>query len=374
MPANDTQRLAKVRLARSQGIGPVTFTKLIEMHGDAVNAIDALLDGPHARKVASLDQAKAELAAAAKIGAATLCLGDSEYPERLAAIADAPPLLHCLGNLSLLEARIVAVVGARNASGAGLKLTRSIVGGLGEAGVCISSGLARGIDTAAHAAALDTGTIACLAGGLDVIYPPENKQLYENVIAKGLLVSEMPIGTKPQARHFPRRNRIISGLSDGVLVIEAATRSGSLITARLAGEQGRDIFAVPGSPLDPRSAGANRLIKDGAILARNAEDIISELTSPTLHKKKLKPAPAKTRKTTALQAPHQASSQATSLAQGQPNNPRDLMTILSPSPIHIDEIVLLKGGTADTILAELQLLELDGKVARHSGGRFSRIV
>ncbi len=329
MPANNAQRLAKVRLARSQGIGPVTFLKLIEIHSDATTAIDALLDGPHARKVASLDHARAELAAAAKIGATTLCLGDPEYPKRLAAIADAPPLLHCLGDLSLLDARIVAVVGARNASGAGLKLTRSITTGLGKIGICISSGLARGIDAAAHGAALETGTIACLAGGPDIVYPPENKHLYENIAANGLLVSEMPIGTKPQARHFPRRNRIISGLSDGVLVIEAATRSGSLITARLAGEQGRDIFAVPGSPLDPRSAGANRLIKDGAILARNAEDIISELASPKLQKKKVTTARANPKENTVPQA------------VAPTITPGDLMTILSPSPIHIDEIVLL---------------------------------
>jgi len=363
MPNPDAQRLAHVRLARSQGIGPVTFMKLLEIHGNASNALDALLAGAHAKKVASLESAKSELAAAAKLGAITLYLGDPAYPSRLAAIPDAPPLLHCLGDLSLLMGPTLAVVGARNASGAGLKLTRTICTALGKADICISSGLARGIDAAAHGAAIESGTIACLAGGLDIVYPRENQQLYENIRSRGLLVSEMPPGTKPQARHFPRRNRIISGLSDGTLVIEAAARSGSLITARLAGEHGREIFAVPSSPLDPRSAGANQLIKDGAILVRNADDIIDELSVTIIQPQQVRPATAKS-----VRKP------AKSPTVGQSLNPSDLMTILSPSPIHIDEIVLLCDGTADSILAELQLLELDGKVARHSGGRFSKIM
>lgn len=362
MPTHDSERLAHIRLARSRGIGPVTFIKLLDLRGDALTALEALLDGPHAHKAASIDQARAEISAAAKLGASTLLLGEQDYPDRLAAIPDPPPILHCLGDLSLLKHPTLAVVGARNASGAGLKLTRSISTAVGEAGICIASGLARGIDAAAHSAALETGTIACLAGGLDNIYPPENRRLYANIRTKGLLVSEMPIGTKPQARHFPRRNRIISGLSDGVLVVEAAIRSGSLITARLAGEHGRDIFAVPGSPLDPRSAGANSLIKDGAILVRNADDIISEFT--TLQPRQVKPSPI-----------HQAEKKAVARREpDQKTNPKDLMTILSPSPIHIDEIVLLTGKSANSILVELQMLELDGKIARHSGGRFSKIV
>ncbi len=363
MPSPDAQRLAHVRLARSQGIGPVTFLKLLELHGDAANALDALLGGTHAKKVGSIDDAVSELAAASKLGATTVYLGDPAYPSRLAAIPDAPPILHCLGDISLLEGPTLAVVGARNASGAGLKLTRTIATALGEAGIWIASGLARGIDAAAHSAAIETGTIACLAGGLDIVYPRENQQLYENIRSKGLLVSEMPPGTKPQARHFPRRNRIISGLSDGTLVIEAAARSGSLITARLAGEHGREIFAVPGSPLDPRSAGGNRLIKDGAILVRNADDIINELSTSTASRPQVKFSDTKSKKKPAnLSAPAQSP------------NPANLITILSPSPIHIDEIVLLCDGAADSILAELQLLELDGKVARHSGGRFSKIM
>jgi len=363
MPNPDAQRLAHVRLARSQGIGPVTFLKLVELHGSVANALDTLLAGAHAKKVGSLENAKNELAAAAKLGATTVYLGDPAYPRRLAAIPDPPPILHCLGDLSLLDGPTLAVVGARNASGAGLKLTRAIASALGRAGICISSGLARGIDAAAHGAAIESGTIACAAGGLDVVYPRENQQLYENIRSKGLLVSEMPPGTKPQARHFPRRNRIISGLSDGTLVIEAAARSGSLITARLAGEHGREIFAVPGSPLDPRSAGANQLIKDGAILVRSANDIINELPTSIPKQTQMRPAVTKTDRKSA-----------NSPTASQPPNPSDLMTILSPSPIHIDEIVLLCDGAADNILAELQLLELDGKVARHSGGRFSKIM
>jgi len=363
MPNTDAQRLAHVRLARSQGIGPVTFLKLLELHGHPENALDALLAGKHSKKVSSLAAAISELNAASKLGATTAFLGDPEYPSRLAAIPDAPPLLHCIGNMEHFEGPTIAVVGARNASGAGLRLTRSITTALGEAGICIASGLARGIDAAAHGAALETSTIACLAGGLDIVYPRENQQLYENIRSQGLLVSEMPPGTKPQARHFPRRNRIISGLSDGTLVIEAAARSGSLITARLAGEHGREIFAVPGSPLDPRSAGANQLIKDGAILVRSADDIINELSTSTASRSQVKLSDTTPkRKSANLSTPT------------QPLNPADLMTILSPSPIHIDEIVLLSDGTADSILAELQLLELDGKVARHSGGRFSKIM
>ena len=261
----------------------------------------------------------------------------------------------------LFDKQLCAIVGARNASGAGLKLTGAIASDLGKQNVGIVSGLARGIDTAAHHASLTSGTIACLAGGLDVVYPQENRDLYRSILENGLVVSEMPPGAKPQARHFPRRNRIISGLSDGVLIIEAAARSGSLITARYAAEQGRDLFAVPGSPLDPRSAGGNQLLKDGAILVRNADDIIHEL------------AVSAPRKAVSHISGHESKTPVGEKVMAPPQPVGKLLSLLNPSPIHIDEIVALSGMAAQSVVAELQLLELDGKIARHSGGRFSRI-
>lgn len=361
MSKGDKELIAHVRLARSRSVGPVTFHKLIEKYGSAATTIDALLDGPNAHKILKQEAAVKEIDTAQASGMHILYTGSTNYPLRLAAIYDAPPILYWKGNPDLFKNRLCGIVGARNASSAGLKITRRIAADLGASNVTIASGLARGIDTAAHTASLATGTVACLAGGLDIIYPEENTSLYNDIAERGLLVSEMPPGTKPQARHFPKRNRIISGLSDGVLVIEAAAKSGSLITARFAAEQGRDLFAVPGSPLDPRSAGGNQLLKDGAVLTRNAEDILNELAeysdspakpvAPVHWKKDIK---------------HQAIKKTAKPEGG-------LLELLSPSPIHIDEIVTSSGMETNTVTAELQLLELEGKVTRHSGGRFSRI-
>ena len=361
MSKSDKELIAHVRLARSRSVGPVTFHKLIEKHGSATTAIEALLDGPNARKVFDQDAAKKEIDAAQAAGMSFFCSGDEHYPPKLAAIYDAPPVLYWKGNPDLLKGRLCGIVGARNASGAGRKLTRRITSELGANNVRIVSGLARGIDTAAHAASLETGTIACLAGGLDIVYPEENTVLYNNIAEHGLLVSEMPPGTKPQARHFPRRNRIISGLSDGVLIIEAAAKSGSLITARFAAEHGRDLFAVPGSPLDPRSAGGNQLLKDGAILTRDADDIVNELAEH--HETLVRP-----------RQPVPKEAKINPIARKMTAKTKGgLLELLSPSPIHIDEIVTTSGMETNAVTAELQLLELEGKVTRHSGGRFSRI-
>ncbi len=364
MSVSDQHIINHIRLARSRSVGPVTFHKLIQDYGTATDALDALLDGPNAKKVCTKLQADRELTAARQAGLQILLHGSAEYPYSLASIPDAPPLLYWRGDPSLFQGRLCAIVGARNASGAGLKLTNKLATDLGTAGVTIVSGLARGIDTAAHAASVATGTIACLAGGADVIYPEENTRLYDAIADTGLLVSEMPTAVKPLARHFPRRNRIISGLSDGTLVVEAAMKSGSLITARFAADQGRELFAVPGSPLDPRSAGANQLIKDGAVLVRTAEDILAELpqnnNAPTFVASPKVASPAR--------PPQQKVSK-----PELKSKKADLLTLLSPSPIHIDEIVSLSGTKTDAVLAELQLLELDGKVARHAGARFSRI-
>ena len=357
---SQASKIAHLRLARTKSVGPVTFRKLIEAHGTCVKALDTILDGPKARSVPPESQIEAELRQAERIGANCLFLGTKEYPAPLAATDDAPPVLYTLGNKALLSQPSIAVVGARNASASGIKLTKAIVSELSKNNIVTVSGLARGIDGAAHAASLDGGTIACLAGGIDVIYPQEHTALYHAIRDTGLIVSEMPAGVKPQARHFPRRNRIISGLSSGVLIVEAAIKSGSLITARFAADQGREIYAVPGSPLDPRSGGTNQLIKDGAILVRGASDILNELPD------------AGTQRTLPFKAVIQATPRKN---QDKPaaQSSGELLDLLTTTPIHIDELVKISGKTANDALVELQLLELDGKITRHNGSRFSRI-
>src|SRR5690348_1336856 len=225
----------------------------------------------------SLRDAETELAALARLGARLVCWGEPDYPAALANVEDAPPVLTVLGNPALLQAPIVAVVGARNASANGRRIASELSAGLGEAGIVVASGMARGIDAAAHLGALDSGSVAVVAGGADIVYPEENRGLYDALVERGAVVAELPLGTEPQARHFPRRNRIISGMARGVVVVEAAAKSGSLITARFALEQGREVFAVPGSPLDPRSRGCNDLLRHGATLTESAADVLSQL-------------------------------------------------------------------------------------------------
>ena len=277
------QRLAWLRLIRSENIGPVTFRELINHFGGAAAAIAAtprLAErGGRRIRIASEDDATRELAAVEAIGARLVALGEAGYPPALRDIESAPPLIAMRGSDDCLQRPTVAIVGSRNASIAGRKFAMQIARGVGEAGFTIASGLARGIDAAAHEAALASGTVAVFAGGLDRTYPPENADLAERIVASGgALVSEMPMGWEPRARDFPRRNRIISGLSLAVVVVEAASRSGSLITARRAADQGRLVFAVPGFPLDPRSGGTNALIREGATLVTSAADIIGEIT------------------------------------------------------------------------------------------------
>jgi len=287
-PASDHQeRLARLRLIRSENVGPVNFRRLIDRFGTAVEALEALpkiaaRSGRRNLRVTKAAQSEAEMAALEKAGARLVMLGDADFPPLLAETDGAPPVITVKGDLSLLSRPSIAIVGARNCSANGKAICRKIAAALGEAGITVVSGLARGIDAAAHQASLATGTVGVVAGGVDVTYPAENTELQEKIGQQGLLIAESPFGTQPKARHFPRRNRIISGASLGVAVIEAALRSGSLITARQAGEQGREVFAVPGSPLDPRSAGANRLIKDGAQLIESADDILDQLGPPGL--------------------------------------------------------------------------------------------
>ncbi|MBL4639695.1 MAG: DNA-protecting protein DprA [Kordiimonadaceae bacterium] len=371
---SDAEKHARLRLIRSEGVGPVSFTKLLSVYGSASEAIWHLLNAPTKIRLVADAEIEKEIAAHAALGATLLYLGEPSYPHALAAIPDAPPVLSVLGDATLLCQQNIAVVGARNASASGIKLRRLLCKGLADAGIIVTSGLARGIDAAAHAASVSKGTIACLAGGVDIIYPQDNSALYQEIAEHGALVSEMRLGTKPQARHFPRRNRIISGLSAGLLVIEAAKKSGSLITARFAADQGREVFAVPGSPLDPRAQGANQLIKDGATLVQTADDIVNELTSMPL----LRASRGPMRQQHSQFAPKENSQSHAAPAypkQSEHNTPYKedtILSLLSPDPIHIDEIVRLSGTPIEKLLSEFMTLELMGDIKRHSGNRFSR--
>lgn len=278
MSLSQAERFARLRLARADRVGPVSFRQLLERFGDAQRALEALPDlvrrgGGHGYALPPIEWIEREMAAGNRIGARLLVLGDADYPPALAAVDPPPPLLWTRGDVALLSREAVGVVGARIASAGGQRIARGLAQQLGQAGFAVVSGLARGIDAAAHAGSLDTGTVAVLGGGVDDVYPSENAALYDQIVEQGCVASESPMGARAQARDFPRRNRIISGLSRGVIVVEAELRSGSLITARLANEQGRDVFAVPGSPLDPRSRGPNELLRQGAILCEGIDDV-----------------------------------------------------------------------------------------------------
>lgn len=278
MSLSEAERFARLRLARCERVGPVSFRQLLKRFGSAERALHALPDlvrkgGGHGYTLPPVDRVEQELAAGDRVGATLVVLGDAAYPPMLAAVDPPPPLLWTRGDVSQLSREAVGVVGARIASAGGQRIARGLATQLGQAGFVVVSGLARGIDAAAHAGSLETGTVAVLGGGVDDVYPSENAGLYDQIVQQGCIVSESPIGARAQARDFPRRNRIISGLSRGVIVVEAELRSGSLITARLANEQGRDVFAVPGSPLDPRSRGPNELLRQGAILCEGIDDV-----------------------------------------------------------------------------------------------------
>ena len=273
---NDFDRL---RLIRSANIGPVSYQHLLGRFGNAANALQALPDlaargGGRAPKIADQYAIEKELADVRNLGANLLFLGDADYPGLLSELSDAPPVITWRGNLEILQRPAIAMVGARNASAAACRFARELANSLNQSGIAVVSGLARGIDTAAHQGSIANGTIGVIAGGIDIYYPPENMALQDDIATRGLLMAEQPVGTEPRARHFPFRNRIIAGLARGTVVVEAAPRSGSLITARLANENGRHVMAVPGSPLDPRSKGCNNLIREGATLVQSADDII----------------------------------------------------------------------------------------------------
>lgn len=362
MHLSDAQRIDWIRLIRSDNVGPRTFRSLLNRFGSARAALEHLPDlarrGGAARpgRICSEDDAKRELAASRRIGVALLAPGESGYPPRLAGIDDAPPLLGVRGRLDIMTRPMIAIVGSRNASGAGLKFAEKLARDLGDAGFVVASGLARGIDQAAHRASIDTGTLAVLAGGHDRIYPPEHIDLLAALLTSGAAISEMPLGYVPRARDFPRRNRLISGVALGVAVIEAAHRSGSLITARIAAEQGREVFAVPGSPLDPRAAGTNDLIKQGAALITDAADIIHVVT-PIMERP--------------IDRPAREPDDIDAFDEPDTSDRARVIGLLGPSPIGLDDIIRLAGTSAAVVRTVLLELELAGRLERHGGGLVS---
>jgi DNA processing protein len=361
----DEQRLDWLRLIRTDNIGPRTFRDLVNHYGGARAALAALpalarrggASGP--ARICSLEDAQAELKAARSLGVEFVALGEPEFPPRLQMIDDCPPLLAVRGRSAVLMRPLVAIVGSRNASAAGVKFAERLARDLGAAGFVTVSGLARGIDAAAHRASLSTGTIAVLAGGHERIYPAEHAPLLEQIIAEGAAVSEMPLAWEPRARDFPRRNRLISGLSIGVVIVEAARRSGSLITARLAGEQGREVFAVPGSPLDPRAEGTNGLLKQGATLVTEAADVIAVL-EPILGRGFDVPA----------QEPEPDTPGPLDVEPGEDERTR-ITGLLGPTPVSIDDLVRLSRSSPAIVRTVLLELEIAGRLERHGGSLVS---
>lgn len=350
--------IARIRLIRSASIGPVTYRQLIARFGSAQTALDAIPDlarrgGGKPPRLCTADEARREQEQVEKLGARYLVLGQGLYPSLLAELDDAPPILIAKGKLALLDSPAVAIVGARNASAAACRFARSLAHDLGQEGMVVVSGLARGIDSAAHDGALESGTIGVIAGGIDIFYPPENKARQEAMFERGLVLAEMPPGTEPRARHFPYRNRIIAGISRGTIVVEAAPRSGSLITARLAAEAGREVMAIPGSPLDPRAQGCNQLIRDGATLVQNAADVAEAIQ------------PLKAR----VAAPR--SDYEPPLEQFDGEAVEAVETLLGPSPVPVDEIIRLSGAPSGAVQMALLELDLAGRLDRHAGGKVS---
>lgn len=367
----ERQRLAWLRLIRTDNVGPATFRDMINHFGSAERALNALPElaarggSRKPMRIPTPSEAERELETAAGMGARFTGIGEPDYPPALRHMEAAPPLIAMKGNAETAQLPSLGVVGSRNASISGVKFTGHIVRAVGVAGYAITSGLARGIDAAAHRASLTTGTIAAMAGGLDRPYPPENVPLLADIWdGQGLAISEMPFGWEPRARDFPRRNRLIAGLSLGVLVVEAAMRSGSLITARLAGESGRLVFAVPGSPLDPRCEGTNTLLKQGAILVTRPEDILDALAPLVRHD--LFPSPEAHEPPRESERPHPR--------QPDESERGRILEALSPTPVEIDDII--RHTSLSPAMVYLVLLELDiaGRLQRHPGGMVSLVM
>ena len=360
-----------LQLARSRRVGPATFHRLLRDHGSALAALAALpaiaaAAGVENYEACPIGVVRAEAAKGAKLGARLLLWGQAGYPAALMDMADAPPLLWALGDVNLFARPAVALVGARNASSLGLRMAKALAQGLGAAGQVVVSGLARGIDAAAHEGALTTGTIAVQAGGLDVIYPEENAALTEKIGAQGLRLSEHPFGLHPQARHFPQRNRIVAGLARAIVVVEAAAKSGSLITARDGADLGRDVLAVPGHPFDARAAGCNALIRDGATLVRSSADVIEALGLPPVRQAVGKPV--------AQAGPERTGPkpiEASPLREAHALHAR-ILARLGPSPVAEDQLLRDVGVGGPQMGSALAMLELDGLIQRHAGGLISR--
>jgi DNA processing protein len=372
----NAEKLDWLQLCRSGGVGPRTFFKLLERYRSARKALEELprlareAGGEERWRRCRRDEAEAELQATLDLGCALIARDEPEYPKRLAEIADPPPLLMVRGQVELLEAPAVALVGARNASANGRRFAHNLAGELAAAGLLVVSGLARGIDAAAHDGALAAGapTVAVIASGVDVAYPSDHAELMERIAERGAIVSERPLGAVPQARHFPRRNRLISGLSLGVVVVEAAPQSGSLITARLAAEQGREVMAVPGSPLDPRHRGTNQLLRDGATLVESGDDVIAALGP-------LAEVPTRPR----ASAPQSAEPRRSATPPELPPEPQingidvldQVCERLGPEPVLVDELIRQCRASTAEVQRALMELEIDGRLERHPGNRVS---
>ncbi len=365
-PLTEDVWLDWLRLLRSRRVGISTFFRLLKDYGSASAAIEALPKiaadaGVKNYVLAAKAAVRSEWHTARQFGVVPIAYGSELYPHRLAEISDPPPILWTVGDTQLFARQTIAIVGARNASSLGTRMARRLSAELGEAGFTVISGLARGIDTAAHLASLETGTIAVMAGGVDVAYPAENAVLFQEIQDKGLRISEMPMNLAPQARHFPRRNRIISGGAEAVIVVEAAAKSGSLITARTALDQGRDVLAVPGHPFDARAAGSNMLLRDGATLVRSARDVIEAIQ---------------------IVEPQNKEAKAPKLAQPvKPTESRDIAALhqqildrLGPTPVPEDQVIRDLKTAADVISPAIVTLELDGRVRRGAGGMLTRAV
>jgi len=358
----DAQRIDWLRLIRAENVGPRTFRSLVNHFGSARAALERLPElarrggGSRSQRIPSEDDARRELEASSRLGVHLIAPGEDGYPPRLAVLEDAPPLLGVRGVRDVSMRPMIAIVGSRNASGAGLKFAGLLARDLADAGFVIASGLARGIDQAAHRASIKGGTLAVLAGGHDRIYPPEHADLLDAILEHGASISEMPLGHTPRAHDFPRRNRLISGASLGVIVVEAALRSGSLITARLAAEQGREVFAVPGSPLDPRAAGTNGLIKQGATLITQASDVIQAVE------------PIMGRPMALREEDHEPLAPEPDMAERA-----QIVGLLGPAPILLDDLIRLSGASPAVVRTVLLELELAGRLERHGGGLVSLV-
>lgn len=368
---SNEERVSWLRLIRSENIGPITFNRLLSRYGSATKALEALPDlalrGGRSKPthIFSMEQANRETEQLDALGGRMICACEPDYPELLSKTEDAPPVISVLGNTDLIQKPCLAMVGARNASLNGRRLAQAMAREIAQGGYTVVSGLARGIDTAAHAGSLDHGTVAVVAGGVDVVYPQENTDLYNQIKERGLVIAESPLGTQPIARHFPKRNRIVSGMSLGTVVVEATQRSGSLITARLAGEQGREVMAVPGFPADPRARGPNNLIRDGAALVQDARDVIQSmemLRSRTIEQPGF------------FDFHAEEPPLAVNENLDDTENAREkVLAILSPMPVAVDDIIAETALSVSMVLTVLLELELAGKIERKPGNRVNTL-